>query len=196
MHLADFVQQYYPEYWGIQRYPANQCAVLLRVRQEWGIFSNFAKTPITVNGITFKSTESLYQILKFKDKEAIKAIYAKAGQTLKMTAKHYEKIGRSRDDWGSWFIDAMKFCLVEKYKQSKDFRDELERSKKLELFIVEQQPNPRKSADAWSVKLSADGQTYEGPNITGRLLMELRDNNGQLNYKLPEDALDYIAVLK
>lgn len=39
------------------------------------------------------------------------------------------------------------------------------------------------------VKLS-DGK-YVGPNILGRLLMELRDN-GRLEYSLPKDALDFI----
>ena len=38
-------------------------------------------------------------------------------------------------------------------------------------------------ADAWGVKTK--GQNYEGPNLMGRLLMELRD--GKMEYKLPDD---------
>ena len=36
---------------------------------------------------------------------------------------------------------------------------------------------------------------FVGPSLLGRLLMGLRDN-GKLEYKLPEDALDFIEILK
>ena len=39
------------------------------------------------------------------------------------------------------------------------------------------------------------GCKYVGPNLLGRLLMELRDN-GKLEYNLPDDALDFIEILK
>ena len=74
---------------------------------------------------------------------------------------------------GEIFIDVMKWCLELKYNQSEDFRKELERSK--ELFIIEDQTSfPRKNADAWGVKLI--NKEYVGPNLLGKLLMELRDN--------------------
>ena len=105
-----------------------------------------------------------------------------------MMARHYEKVGSVREDWGHVFIDAMKFCLMQKYAQSEEFRKELERTKG--KFIVEQQPNPKRPAGAYSAKLSEDGKTWKGPNIMGRLLMELRDN-GMLEYSLPEDATQF-----
>ena len=39
------------------------------------------------------------------------------------------------------------------------------------------------------------GDKYIGPNLLGRLLMELRDN-GSLQYSLPEDAFEFINILK
>ena len=39
------------------------------------------------------------------------------------------------------------------------------------------------------------GDDFVGPNLLGRLLMELRDQ-GTLEYHLPADALDFITVLK
>ena len=100
------------------------------------------------------------------------------------------------DTAGRIFIDAMKFCLMQKYAQSKAFRNELERSKG--LFIVEEQanpnpnpnPNPHRPAGAYSAKLSEDSKTWAGPNIMDRLLMELRDQ-GKLEYSLPEDAMSF-----
>ena len=86
----------------------------------------------------------------------------------------------------------MKFCLDLKYDQVPDFREALEKSKG--LFIVENQTtSPRKEADTWGVKLRGD--EYVGPNLMGRLLMELRDN-GKFNVTLPEDYLDNLSFLK
>jgi predicted NAD-dependent protein-ADP-ribosyltransferase YbiA (DUF1768 family) len=72
------------------------------------------------------------------------------------------------------------------------FREKLEASKG--RFIVEDQTAmPKKRPDAWGVKL--EGENFVGPNLLGRLLMELRDQ-GTLEYHLPNDALDFITVLK
>jgi len=188
MRLEGFIQEYYPEWYGIQEYPADKTVSFLKVDGEWGLMSNFARTPIVVDGVTFDCTEKLFQVIKFTDEESRKVIYSKKGQPIKMMARHQEKVGSVREDWGRIFIDAMKFCLMQKYSQSEAFRKELERSKG--MFIVEQQPNPKRPAGAYSAKLSEDGKTWRGPNIMGRLLMELRDK-GTLEYSLPEDAMRF-----
>jgi ribA/ribD-fused uncharacterized protein len=188
MRLEGFIQEYYPEWYGIQEYPADKTVSFIKVDGEWGLLSNFARTPIVVDGVSFDCTEKLFQVIKFTDEESRKVIYSKKGQPIKMMARHQEKVGSVREDWGRIFIDAMKFCLMQKYSQSEAFRKELERSKG--MFIVEQQPNPKRPAGAYSAKLSEDGKTWRGPNIMGRLLMELRDK-GTLEYSLPEDAMRF-----
>lgn len=193
MKLEEFIKDYYPEWYGIQVYPADKTAAFCKVAEEWGILGNFAPTPIVVDGIPFDCTEKLFQVMKFADSESRRIIYAQKGQPIKMKAKHQEKVGSIREDWRHIFIDAMKFCLIHKYAQSEAFRRELERSKG--LFIVEQQANPRRPAGAYSAKLSEDGKTWVGPNIMGRLLMELRDK-GTLEYSLPEDALHFVDLKK
>ena len=192
MRLEGFIKEYYPEWYGIQEYPADKTAAFCKTDEEWGIFGNFARTPIVVDGVPFECTEKLFQVMKFADAESRKIVYSFKGQTIKMKAKHQEKVGVVREDWGRIFIDAMKFCLMQKYTQSEAFRKELERSKG--LFIVEQQVNPRRPAGAYSSKLSEDGKTWTGPNIMGRLLMELRDN-GKLEYNLPVDAMVFSDLL-
>ena len=187
--ISDFIRENYPEYWGLQSYPANQCVRIHKIDEEWGIFSNFGHTPIVVEGVTFDTCERLFQLMKFRDEEPVKAIYYKKGNP-KMTTKHWEKTHR-REDWGKIVIDAMKFCLTQKYEQSEEFRKELERSKG--KFIVEDQTSfPKKTPDTWGVKLQDDN--FVGPNLLGRLLMELRDTK-TLEYKLPNDALDFISFL-
>lgn len=193
MRLEGFIKEFYPEWYGIQTYPANKTVAFCKVAEEWGIFGNFAATLVNVNGVPFDCTEKLFQVMKFADAESRKIVYSVKGQTIKMKAKHQEKVGVIREDWGRIFIDAMKFCLVQKYQQSEAFRKELERSKGLN--IVEKQVNPRRPAGAYSAKLSDDGKTWEGPNIMGRLLMELRDN-GTLEYNLPDDATDFSDLIK
>lgn len=188
--ISEFIRDNYPEYWGLQSYPANQCARIHKIDEEWGIFSNFGHTPIIVEGVTFDTSERLFQLMKFKDEEPVKAIYYKKGNP-KMTTKHWEKTHR-REDWGQMIIDAMKYCLTQKYEQSEEFRHELERSEG--KFIVEDQADfTKKKPDAWGVKLQGDN--YVGPNLLGCLLMELRDN-GNLDYRLPSDALAFINHLK
>lgn len=175
--IADFIRENYPEYWGIQTYPSNICVRIHKVNEEWGVFSNFAHTPIPIGTLTFKSSEQLFQLMKFRDEEPVKAVWA--ANNPKMTAKKWEKTHR-RDDWGKIIIDVMKYCLQQKYDNSITFRGELERSQG--KYIVEDQTTfPKKQPDAWGAKLQDD--TFVGPNILGRLLMELREHH-HLNYTL------------
>ena len=192
MRLEGFIKEFYPEWYGIQMYPADKTVAFCKVTEEWGVLGNFAATPLVVGGVPFDCTEKLFQVMKFADMESRKIVYSVKGQNIKMKAKHQEKVGVIREDWGRIFIDAMKFCLVQKYQQSETFRTELERSKG--FYIVEQQVNPKRPAGAYSAKLSDDSKTWAGPNIMGRLLMELRDK-GTLEYNLPDDAINFSDLL-
>ena len=189
MHIREFIENNYPEYYSIERYPKERTAPFCSVDQSWGLFSNFGRTPLVVDGMRFDCTEKLFQVMKFTDAASRKAVYAAKGQTIKMKAKHFEKVGTVRPDWGEIIVDAMKFCLMEKYRQSEAFREELARSQG--LYIVEDQTTfQKKSPNTWGVKPSEDGKEFVGPNLMGRLLMELRDN-GKLDFTLPEDALSF-----
>lgn len=191
------IKEFYPEYDGIQSYPAEECAVFCKTHEEWGVLSNMAATPIIIDGIEFKSAEHIFQMMKFNNAEYVQKVWNgvtannKKSGNIKMTAKSYEPEHR-RQDWGSMIVDALKYAMQKKYEQCEAFRKELERSKG--KYIVEQQPNPNKKADTWSAKL--EGDKWVGSNLTGRLLMELRDNGGKLDYKLPDDALSFIECLK
>ena len=191
-----FIQEFYPEYDGIQTYPADECAVFSKTHEEWGVLSNMASTPITIDGVEFRSAEHIFQMMKFRNPEYVVKVWNgitannKKSANIKMTAKSYEPDHR-RQDWGSMLVDALKFAMQKKYEQCEAFRQELERSKG--KFIVEQQPNPNKKADTWSAKL--EGDKWVGSNLTGRLLMELRDN-GKLEYNLPKNALEFIRIIK
>ena len=186
--IAPFIQKYYPEYYSIETYPISECVAIRKVKEPWGIFGNFAPTPIILNGVTFKTSELLFQLMKFKEAEPVLAVYN--ANNPKMTAKHWEKTHR-REDWGRMIVDAMMFCLTQKYEQNEDFRKELVRSK--DKYIVEDQTSfPKKTPDTWGVK--QQGSDFVGPNLLGRILMELR-KNGKLDYLLPDDALCFFKYL-
>ncbi len=187
--IARLVKEFYPEYYSWNKYTAAECAAFKRAAEEWGLFSNFGKTPIEVNDMTFKNVEQLYQLMKFKDKEKLLEIYAKNGLPVKWAAKGGENELLRREDWGEMVVDAMKFCLQKKYEQNEAFRQELEASKGLNIVELDLGSKPT----TWSTTLH-DG-IYEGPNLMGRLLMELRDN-GKLEYKLPDDTFDFIEIIK
>ena len=93
MRLEGFIKEFYPEWYGIQEYPADKTAAFCKVAEEWGVLGNFAPTPIIVDGIPFDCTEKLFQVMKFTDLESRKIIYAQKGQPIKMKAKHQEKVG-------------------------------------------------------------------------------------------------------
>lgn len=186
MHVREFIEKNYPEYYSWNSYPADKTAAFCEVAGEWGVFSNFAQIPIVVDGVCFYCAESLFQVMKFSDSEARKTIFSLKGQALKMKAKRFEKTVGVRPDWGEVIVDVLKFCLMKKFEQSEPFRTELERSHG--LFIVEDQSRFTKSADTYGAKLTAGGKEFSGPNLMGRLLMELRDN-GELKYEIPQDFL-------
>lgn len=187
--IAPFIQEFYPQYYSIEAYPIADCVAIRKVKEPWGILGNFASIPIIIYKVSFKTSEQLFQLMKFKDAEPVLAVYQ--ANNPKMTAKHWEKTHR-RKDWGQMIVDAMKFCLTQKYEQSEAFRQELERSKG--KYIVEDQTSfPKKTPDTWGVK--QQGDNFVGPNLLGRLLMELRDN-GKLDYALPVDTMKFIDYLK
>ena len=182
--ISPFIKEYYPEYYTMHEYPQNMCVSFNKVADQWGVFSNFANTPIIFNCVEYKSAEQLFQCLKFVDEEARNAVYV--SNNPKMTAKHWEKTHR-REDWGAIVLDVMKFCLQLKYEQSEDFRDALTLSKG--KIIVEDETSRKttrtgriKDADTWGVVLVDN--IFVGSNLMGRLLMELRDNGG-IVYHLP-----------
>ena len=190
MHVRELIEKYYPEYYGWFDYPAGRTVAFNKTDEAWGVLGNFAATPLLVDGVVFDCAEKLFQVMKFTDPAARKAVYARKGMPIKWTAKGFERDGRCRSDWGEHLVDVLKFCLVTKYAQSEAFRAELARTGG--RFIVEQAHG---RADTYSARLSDDGTTWSGGNLMGRLLMELRDK-GSLEYHLPEDILHFSDLLE
>lgn len=191
--VAPLIKEHYPQYYSWHEYSADSCIAFRGVKEKWGVLGNFAPTLLIVKGVQFSCAEQLFQMMKFRDRETIMSIYQAKGLPMKWAAKRGEKNGLRREDWGCIIVDAMKFCLMTKYKQSAEFRVALNET--VGYYIVEDQTNLKttragrlKDADTWGA-VKKDGQ-YVGSNLMGRLLMELRDN-GELEYRLPDDIFDF-----
>ena len=204
MSIREMIALHHPEYLNVEEYPVDKVAAIVKTTDEWGIFGNFYKHPVkggkrqpmvVIDDVEFDCTERLFQLMKVTDKECLQLINAKpCGICFKrQMAKILKDHGQEwRTDWQDIIMDAMKFCLQKKYEQCKTFRDELERSKG--LYIVEDETKHLHGKEPlWGAKQVGD--VFQGPNVLGKLLMELRDN-GKLEYQLPEDALNFISVLK
>ena len=190
--IAEFLKKYYTEYWGIQVYPIEQSVFFHKKTDDHWILSNMASCPLEIEGIPFKSSEHLFQTLKFATQESVLAVYN--SNSPKMTAKHYQKLdGHRREDWGQILVDVMKFCLHQKYEQCSEFKEELERTKGYHIVELQDAKNDKEStsANGWGVK--SKGQNYVGANLMGRLLMELRD--GKMEYKLPNDWNEALVMI-
>ena len=200
MKLHEQIARYYPQYHTVEHYPSHLCAPIRSTKEEWGIFGNFYKANISVLGVSFDCTERLFHLMKFGAPEAsfegIRSEYEqRCGMGIKM---HMKKIHREhpdwlRPDWGQMVVDAMRFCLQTKFEQCEPFRQALERSKGLPIVEDETLRRKGRDADSWGCVLTGD--EYVGPNLLGRLLMDLRDH-GKLEYTLPDDAFAFIDALK
>ena len=171
---------HYPQYDIIERYSAEQTIGFTSTAAEWGLLSNFAKTPMVVNGVEFVCVEQMFHYIRLNSEtERMEYLKVSPGMALKMKAKAFAKRGLERSDWREIAVDVMRFCLNHKYASSEAFRKELERSKG--KYIVEDESNRKKKPDSWGAVLDTATGEYCGKNIMGRLLMELREKK-ELEY--------------
>lgn len=171
---------HYPQYDIIARYPAEQTIGYTSTAAAWGIFSNFAKTPMLVNGIEFACVEQMFHYIRLNNAmERAEYIKLTPNMGLKMKAKAFKKRGIERSDWREIAVEVMRFCLNHKYQASVEFRKALADSGS--KYIVEDESNRKKKPDSWGTVLDATTNEYYGKNIMGQLLMELREKE-QLDY--------------
>ena len=171
---------HYPQYDIIERYPAEHTIGFTSTAAEWGLLSNFAKTPMVVNGVEFVCVEQMFHYIRLNS-EMERAEYLKLTPNLglKMKATAFENRGVERSDGKEIAVDVLRFCLNHKYQASAEFRKALADSG--DKYIVEDESNRKNKPDSWGAVLDTTTNEYYGKNIMGRLLMELREK-GELEY--------------
>ena len=93
-----------------------------------------------------------------------------------------------RKDWKEIQTEWMKYCLMLKYRDNALFRKDLFACRG-KLPVEDATGTNYASNLFWGAGLiELDGKNYYlGCNVLGKLLAQLRDNGGKLDYKLPED---------
>lgn len=142
-----------------------------KTKLPYGWLGNMFAAPITYNGQIWRTSEALFQALRFEDvtiREMIRN--KKSPMSAKMMGKKYKTkivVEPMSED-----INNMRLCLKIKFDQHHDLREKL--LKTGDHFIFEDvSARPGARHKFWGAVLTNEG--LEGQNMTGKLLMELRE---------------------
>jgi ribA/ribD-fused uncharacterized protein len=173
----------------LRQYYIDECVSFRKTNEEFGGLSNMASGyPIVVNNIYIRTSEALYQAMRFPNHPEIQKeiIEQKSPMTAKMISKKYRK-ENNRIDWDFKRIAIMRWCLRVKLIQNQNTFGEL-LLKTNDKDIVEES----KRDQFWGAK-KIDYEILEGINTLGRLLMELREiyKNYKLDKIIPLNIVDF-----
>ena len=157
----DFVEDFYDR---------DLAVVFKKTKEQFGGLSNMASGyPLLINDKQWRTTEALYQALRFPDRPDIQEeIRSKASpMAAKMSSKpHRQKL--SRADWEEIRIDVMYWCLkVKLFQNSVKFSELLKSTGKFD--IVEESKR-----DGFWGAIVTNSDSLKGKNVLGKLLMRLR----------------------
>ena len=133
------------------------------VKDEYGVFSNFAAFPIKVKGKRWPTSEHYFQAQKFQNSVHQNEI-RKAKSPMIAARLGRDRKKKLRRDWESAKDDVMREAVTAKFTQHGELRDILLATGNAKL--VEHTCN-----DAYW----GDGGDGSGKNMLGRILMEVRD---------------------
>ena len=131
-----------------------------RPENEHGIFSNFAYTPLVIDGVDYRTAEHYFQAQKTQDSQEWAEIVKSPTPTL---AKQLGGKCHMRSDWDTERCSVMMRVLREKATQSPQFRKALIDSGDAELI----EASPFDSY--WGC-----GRDGSGRNMLGEQLMDIR----------------------
>ena len=153
-----------------------------KIGDEFGVFSNFAHTPVEIDGHTWFTTEHYYQSWKFKGVDDSASIRAFQRILTKKSPVEAAKLGRDksilrRPEWKAIKDDAMRVAVACKANQHEEMREAL--LKTGDALIVEKAITD----DYWGY-----GPDGNGKNMLGHVLMEVREalKEGRLEQYIKE----------
>ena len=182
-------------------YPADECVPFV-TKQGTPFYQldNMAMVPkgetscyLHYGDLEFRQLEVLYIMARMDSVEAHHWLKDNLFQGCRVDARKKTEYkakfrGQERDDWKEVQTEWMKYCLMLKYRDNALFRKDLVACRG-KLPVEDATGTNYASNLFWGARLiELDGKKYYfGCNVLGKLLAQLRENNGQLDYKLPED---------
>lgn len=146
-----------------------------KTKLEYGWLGNMFAAPLTYQGQIWRTSEALFQALRFED-VAIREIIRndKSPMGAKMMAKQKEfESKRVVEPMSMEDIDNMRLCLRIKFGQHPDLQEQLLRTGDHIIFEDVSKFKNKASHKFWgAVKIN---DQLDGQNMLGKLLMELRE---------------------
>lgn len=173
----------------IRKYKKDECVTFKSTKGHYGALSNMAPNyPIYINGTRLRTTEALYQALRFPDNPEIQKEIIQYASPI--SAKKYGRthIQKTRPDWKKVRFKIMKFCLEIKLYQNYEIFSQMLLATQ-DLPIVEYTDKDK----VWGAIL--EGEYYIGTNALGRLLMELREKVKLENFELTFPQIENFKFL-
>lgn len=168
-------------------------AIFKKTHEEWGGYSNMASGyPIIINDIYVRSSEALYQALKFPAHPDVqnKILAQTSPMTAKMVGKPFREL--IRPDFDVVRIRIMKWCVYAKLLSNYDSFSKLLLESENKIIVEESSKD-----NFWGAKRNQDNRLV-GVNVLGRILMQTRDNlkAGQISDRLePFQTIDDFKLL-
>lgn len=153
-------------------YNANMI-IIRKVKEPHGCWGNMAPYPVEYEGKEYRTTEALFQTLRFDDEEIKEAIRENKSP---MGAKFISRGNRDKmvvEPVSEKDLNNMRMCLRLKIEQHPKLVDELLGTGDEEI-VEDCTKRQRGSGLLWGAAQQEDG-TWEGQNWLGKLWMELRD---------------------
>lgn len=149
---------------------------ITKVKEEYGWLHCMSPHPLTYEGIDFRTSESLFQYLRFEGYPKIQEEIRnqKSPMAVKMKARKYrEKLNRG-SNWDQSLDDIplMRKCLLLKLNQHPDLEKKLLKTEQA-IIIEDCTTHDRESARFWGAVFK--NNKWIGENILGKLWMEIRD---------------------
>jgi len=172
---------------------SKELAIFKKTHEQWGGYSNMASGyPLIINDIEIRSSEALYQALKYTNYPEIqlKILEQTSPMTAKMVAKPFKEF--IRPDFEIIKIRIMKWCVHAKLLCNYDKFSYLLLESENKMIVEESRRD-----NFWGAKRTQDNKLI-GVNVLGRILMEARENlkKGTVqDHLLPFQTIDNFKIL-
>lgn len=142
------------------------------VSAPWGFLGNMAPFPVFYEGLMWRTSEALFQALRFEDEEIRRTIQAqKSPMAAKMKARKFAT-SMTIAPMGERDIENMKQVLKLKFDTHEAIRNKLLATQCFPI-IEDIGARHRERDFFWGMKKKE--HSWEGKNTMGKLLMELRE---------------------